>query len=55
MSWDDKFKLDVWYVDYRTVWLDIRILWMTLRKVLRREGISAQGDVTILKFKGDRG
>ena len=55
LSWDDKFKLDVWYVDHRSFWLDIRILWMTLRKVLKREGISAQGDVTMPKFKGDGG
>jgi lipopolysaccharide/colanic/teichoic acid biosynthesis glycosyltransferase len=41
LSWEDKFELDVWYVDNRTLWLDVRILAATLMKVLRRDGISA--------------
>lgn len=53
ISWEDKFKLDVWYVENRTLWLDIKILWMTVKKVLSREGISAPGDVTMPKFSGN--
>ena len=54
ISWSDKFALDVWYVDHRSLWLDVRILWMTVRKVLLREGISAQGEVTMPTFEGDK-
>jgi lipopolysaccharide/colanic/teichoic acid biosynthesis glycosyltransferase len=53
LSWEDKFDLDVWYVDHRTFWLDIKILWLTVRKVLVREGISAAGEATMSKFTGD--
>lgn len=52
ISWEDKFKLDVWYVDHRTLWLDIKILWLTVKKVLVRDGISAQGEATMSKFTG---
>lgn len=52
ISWDDKFGLDVWYVDHRSLFLDIRILWLTVRKVLVRDGISAPGDATMPKFEG---
>ncbi|WP_296443234.1 sugar transferase [Rhodoferax sp. UBA5149] len=52
LSWEDKFKLDVWYVDHHTLWLDIKILWLTVRKVLVREGISAAGEATMSKFTG---
>lgn len=52
LSWDDKFKLDVWYVDHRSMWLDIKILWLTVRKVLVREGISAAGEATMTRFTG---
>jgi lipopolysaccharide/colanic/teichoic acid biosynthesis glycosyltransferase len=52
LSWEDKFKLDVWYVDHRSLWLDIKILWLTVRKVLLREGISASGEATMHKFTG---
>jgi lipopolysaccharide/colanic/teichoic acid biosynthesis glycosyltransferase len=54
LSWDDKFKLDVWYVDNRSLWLDIKILWLTVRKVLVREGISAAGEATMSKFTGTK-
>ena len=54
ISWEEKFKLDVWYVDNRTLWLDINILWMTLVKVFKREGISQEGQATAEKFKGSR-
>ncbi|RYF38407.1 MAG: sugar transferase, partial [Comamonadaceae bacterium] len=52
LSWDEKFKLDVWYVDNRSMWLDIKILWLTVRKVLVRDGISAEGEATMPRFTG---
>jgi len=54
ISWEDKFVLDVWYVDHASLWLDVRILWMTVRKVLVRDGINAQGEATMPKFEGDK-
>lgn len=54
LSWEEKFKLDVWYVDNRTIWLDLRILLMTLRKVIRSEGVSQPGHVTAAEFKGNQ-
>lgn len=52
ISWEKKFALDVWYVDHRSLWLDLRILWMTARKVLVRDGISAAGEATMTRFTG---
>lgn len=52
ISWDDKFKLDVWYVDNQSFWLDLKILLLTVKKVFVREGISADGHATMEKFKG---
>ena len=52
ISWEDKFSLDVWYVDHQSLWLDLKILWMTVRKVLMRDGISAQGEATMSRFTG---
>ncbi len=52
ISWEDKFKLDTWYVDNRSFWLDIKILWLTVKKVVVREGISAAGEATMSKFTG---
>jgi lipopolysaccharide/colanic/teichoic acid biosynthesis glycosyltransferase len=52
ISWEDKFKLDVWYVDNQSLWLDIKILWLTVKKVLVRDGISAAGEATMPKFTG---
>ena len=52
IGWEDKFALDVWYVENPSLWLDIKILWMTVRKVLVRDGISAAGDATMPKFTG---
>jgi lipopolysaccharide/colanic/teichoic acid biosynthesis glycosyltransferase len=52
ISWEDKFKFDVWYVDNRSLWLDIKILWLTVRKVLVRDGISAEGEATMPRFTG---
>lgn len=54
ISWDEKFALDVWYVDNRTFWLDIKILWLTIKKVLVRDGISASGEATMPKFQGSQ-
>jgi len=52
LSWDEKFKLDIWYVDNRSVWLDLRIIWLTIMKVLARDGINAAGEATMPKFTG---
>ena len=52
VSWEKKFALDVWYVDHRSWSLDIIILWMTVRKVLWRDGISAAGEATMTRFTG---
>lgn len=54
LSWEDKFKLDVWYVEQHSVWLDFKILWLTGRRVLAREGISAAGEATMSKFTGNQ-
>lgn len=54
LSWEEKFKLDVWYVEQHSLWLDIKILWLTVKKVLVREGISAAGEATMSKFTGDK-
>ena len=54
ISWEEKFALDAWYVDNRTIWLDFKIIWMTVKKVLIREGISADGEVTMSKFEGQK-
>ena len=52
ISWEQKFELDVWYVDNQSIWLDFKILLLTIRKVFVREGISAEGEVTMTRFKG---
>lgn len=54
ISWDDKFKLDVWYVDNQSFWLDLKILFLTVKKVLVRDGISGEGEVTMSKFTGTK-
>ena len=51
ISWDEKFDLDVWYVDNKSIWLDIKILCMTIKKVIVRDGISAKNNVTMPPFK----
>lgn len=53
LSWDEKFKLDVWYVDNQSFWLDVKILFLTVKKVLVKDGISAQGEATMSKFTGN--
>jgi lipopolysaccharide/colanic/teichoic acid biosynthesis glycosyltransferase len=52
VSWEAKFAYDVWYVDNQSFWLDIRILWMTIIRVLARKGVTADGEATMSKFKG---
>jgi sugar transferase EpsL len=52
ISWDEKFKFDVWYVDNQSFILDLKIIWMTAGKVLKREGISHEGDVAMPRFTG---
>lgn len=53
ISWNDKFKLDVWYVDNQSLCIDIKILWLTIVKVFRREGISQATHATAEKFRGN--
>jgi sugar transferase EpsL len=53
LTWEDKFKLDVWYVDHWSLWLDIKILFMTIGKVFKREGISQPGYATAEEFMGN--
>lgn len=55
LSWNEKFVLDIWYVDHRSAFLDLRILWMTVWHVLRRDGISAAGEATMPAFTGNDG
>jgi len=54
LSWEEKFKLDVWYVDNRNFWLDLKILLLTVKKVVKKDGISGDGEVTMSKFTGNR-
>lgn len=52
LSWEQKFKYDVWYVDHQSLWLDIKIICMTVIKVFRRDGINQDGQATMNKFTG---
>ena len=52
LSWEEKFELDVWYVENRSFWLDLRALFMTVAKVFQRAGINAQGEATMPRFLG---
>lgn len=52
VSWDEKFKLDVWYVDSRSIWLDFSIILKTFQKVLQRENVNQQGEATMSEFMG---
>lgn len=52
ISWTEKFELDVWYVDHCTLWTDIRIIFLTIKGVLKREGISKEGEATTVAFNG---
>lgn len=54
ISWEEKFALDVWYVENRSFWLDIKILFLTIKNVVSRQGITAEGEATMPKFTGNR-
>lgn len=54
LSWGDRLALDVWYVDNQSIWLDLKILFQTVGKVLRRDGVSSPGHATMSEFKGSR-
>jgi lipopolysaccharide/colanic/teichoic acid biosynthesis glycosyltransferase len=54
LCWEDKFEMDVWYVDNQRLWLDVKILWITFIKVFKREGISGGGCETMTKFMGSQ-
>jgi len=53
ITWEEKFKLDVWYVDNWSLWIDIKIIGLTIWKILKREGINQPGHATMEEFKGD--
>lgn len=55
LSWEERFELDTWYVENRTLWLDMKILWLTVLTVLRRDGVSAEGHATMPEFMGSPG
>ena len=54
LSWEEKFQLDTWYVAHQSFWLDLKIMLLTIKKVLIREGISADGEATMSKFTGSK-
>tara|TARA_B110000008_G_C16839160_1_gene511899 strand:+ start:382 stop:987 length:606 start_codon:yes stop_codon:yes gene_type:complete len=54
ISWDEKFELDIWYVKNQTLWLDFKILLITIKKVFFREGINSSNEVTMPEFKGNK-
>jgi len=54
ISWEDKFKYDIWYIENHSFWLDAKIVLITIKKVLMREGVSAAGDATMPKFTGNK-
>ena len=55
LTWEDKFRYDVWYVDHQSLWLDMRIIAMTVLAVLTRKGINAEGEATVGRFTGSDG
>jgi lipopolysaccharide/colanic/teichoic acid biosynthesis glycosyltransferase len=54
ISWEEKFALDLWYVENQSLLLDLKIIWLTVRKVIYRDGISSADDVTMPKFRGSK-
>lgn len=54
IDWEEKFRLDIWYVDHHSFLLDLKILWMTMQKVFRREGVSQAGQATMAEFTGSK-
>jgi sugar transferase EpsL len=53
ISWSEKFNFDVWYVEHQSFWLDVKIFWLTVKKVFKREGINQSGQVTMERFEGN--
>jgi lipopolysaccharide/colanic/teichoic acid biosynthesis glycosyltransferase len=53
IRWNEKFKYDIWYIEHQSFWLDIKILFITILKVLKSEGISGEGMATVQKFNGN--
>ena len=53
INWDEKFNLDVWYVDNQSIWIDMKILWLTVRKVIAGDGINQANHATVENFKGN--
>jgi len=54
ISWKKKFELDIWYVEHHTFWLDLKIIFLTIKKIFLKEGIAEPGEVTMSKFKGNK-
>ena len=54
ISWQEKFNLDIWYIDNRSFWLDAKIILLTIKKVILKEDIAESGGVTMAKFKGNK-
>ena len=54
ISWEEKFELDVWYVEHQSFWLDMKILWMTFLKVIKRSDVSSSTSMTMEKFMGNK-
>lgn len=54
ISWGQRFQLDVWYIDNHSILLDLKILWLTMTKVLKRENVNESGQATMSKFKGNK-
>jgi lipopolysaccharide/colanic/teichoic acid biosynthesis glycosyltransferase len=52
LTWEEKFQMDVWYVEHYSFWLDLKILWLTLMALVKREGIAAPDHATMPKFTG---
>jgi lipopolysaccharide/colanic/teichoic acid biosynthesis glycosyltransferase len=53
LLWEEKFAFDVWYIDNQSFWLDVKIIWLTIIRVIGREGISAEGEATMPRFNGN--
>lgn len=53
LNWEEKFALDLWYIDHKSFWLDLKILWLTLFRVISRSGISSSGHATMERFTGN--
>ena len=54
ISWKKKFDFDIWYVEHHTFWLDLKIIFLTIKKILLKEGITGPGEATMSKFKGNK-